>query len=264
MLGTGRAHADWSLSVARGPDGSPGLDGVPLPPAPEFAAAAILASVDRAVLSSTRCLAIHAAAVAGARGAAVIPGASGAGKSTLAAACMQLGLRLMSDEAACVDASSGLLVPHARPLGLSGHSRGLLGLHLGGGSPDEELATAPALLGGCVPADETVPVALVVLTDRRSDAAPGLLRGSQADGLAALLGGCLNAGAGARWSPESAWLVLGRLIRSVHVARLTYDAPQDGARLLAEALSPGQGPRPSAEPATWSKKAWRPPGPPDG
>ncbi len=58
---------------------------------------------------------LHAAAIAGERGAWVIAGASGSGKSTLAAALLGRGFSLVTDDYAPVEAGSGLLhrVPFA-------------------------------------------------------------------------------------------------------------------------------------------------------
>ena len=99
------------------------VGGRPLPGRPDRAAAAIVAVLDGEFLAATPCLTIHAAVVAGPRGAAIVPGVSGTGKSTLAAACQQPGLLLVSDEAACLDPHRDVLWPHPRPLGLDRGSR---------------------------------------------------------------------------------------------------------------------------------------------
>lgn len=201
------------------------------------AAAWALATIDRALLAASPCLHIHAAAVAGRVGAAVVPGVSGAGKSTLAGAAMQTGLRLVSDEAACVDPLADVLWPHPRPLGLSRHSRQLLGLpDPSAGASDEEYATAPGLLGACAATDTPVPARLVVLGVRAAGQEPALVPLDPGQGLAALLGNCLNTGTSSAWTAEAAWRRLVRLAQSVSMVRLTYDRPQDGARLLRQAL----------------------------
>lgn len=218
--------------VGRGHAAAPGA-----PAELDRLAAAVIASVDRALLAASPCLHVHAVSVAGSRGAVLVPGVSGFGKSTLAAAAMQAGLRLVSDEAACLDPVADVVWPHPRPLGLSAHSRRLLGLADPPGSPpEEERATAPDLFGRSAATDEPVPVVLVVVGSRRAGGAD-LVPSSAAEGLGVLLANCLNTGAGAAWSPEAAWRRLGRLAQSVSVVRLSFDRPQDGALLLAQWLS---------------------------
>ncbi len=213
---------------------------------PDRAAARVLGALDRALLASTRCLSIHAAAVAGPAGAAVIPGLSGAGKSTLAAASMQVGLRLISDEAACIDPSQEVLWAHPRPLGLSGHSRRLLGLAAPVSGPAEtERATAPSLLGACVPTDRPVRPVLLVLAERttaakqstRAEQVSRVVDASRLDGLTALLANCLNTGASGAWAPEAAWDRLTAMSSGLRVVRLRYDDPAEGGSLLAELLA---------------------------
>ena len=237
MLSSDRAPAERRIAVTRDRFGAPVLDGLTLSGELEMAAASLIGAVDRALIAASPCLCVHAAAVAGPRGAAIVPGISGSGKSTLAGAAMQQGLRLVSDEAACLDPHADVLWPHPRPLGLSSHSRVLLGLpEPAAGPTDEERATAPDLLGSCVPTDEAVPVALVVL-GCRGEGRAHLREVSQTDGLSALLANCLNTGGEATWTPRSAWLRLAALIPAVRVVRLDYDKPHEGAQLLVDALA---------------------------
>lgn len=203
----------------------------------EQTAALALSLVDRAALAHSRCLTVHAAALSGPRGCVVVPAASGSGKTTLAGAAMQSGLTLLSDEAACFTEPVGRLVPHPRPLGLSLASRRLLGLD----SPDDEdieQATAPGLLGETAPQDYRGECVLVALPARREGAAAALEPVTPAEGLAALLGSCLNVPSQSDhgWQPAQAWRYLSTLAPAVRLARLTYDSPYAGARLLVEAL----------------------------
>lgn len=215
------------------------LAGRPLPEDPDLAAAAIVAAVDRALLASTRCLTLHAAVVAGRRGAAIVPAASGAGKSTLAGACQQAGLLLVSDEAACLDQDRDVLWPHPRPLGLDATSRRLLHLPAPEDGPaDGERATSPALLGAVAPVDRPVVPVAVVIPDRRDGSGPAAFTPvSTAEALAELLAGCLNTGAGRLWTPERAWLRLTRLAPNLSAYRLVYGSPQDGAKAVATFLA---------------------------
>jgi hypothetical protein len=202
-------------------------------------AATALSAVDRAALDRNDCLVVHAAAVSGPRGCVVLPGASGSGKTTLAAASMQLGLSLISDEAACIKADSALLAPHPRPLGLSLASRELLGVATAD-DEDVEMATAPTLFGRSVPTSDYPRMVLVAIPDRRVGAEPALLEVMPSAGLASLLGNCLNAsldGRGGTWRSAAAWRLLTELTTQVKVGRLVYDNPYDGASLLRRALS---------------------------
>jgi hypothetical protein len=218
--------------------GVPHMEGTALPVDPDLAAAAVVAALDRALLATTACLTVHAAVLAGPRGAAIVPAVSGAGKSTLAGACQQAGLLLVSDEAACLDPDRDVVWPHPRPLGLDRRSRELLGLPPPGEGPvDGERATAPALLGAVAPVGEPVIPLAVVLPDR-SDAvsSPSITPVGRAEGLAVLLASCLNTGPGLVWDAERAWSRLGGLVRTLTCYRMQYRSPQDGARTLAALL----------------------------
>jgi len=67
-------------------------------------------------------LIIHAAVVAHADRALILPAPPGSGKSTLCAALVQRGWRLLSDELAIIDPQSGKLVPLPRPVSLKNAS----------------------------------------------------------------------------------------------------------------------------------------------
>lgn len=68
-------------------------------------------------------LVMHAAVVAQGDAAIMMPGFPGAGKSTLCAALVHLaGWRLLSDELAILDPTSGLVLPHPRPISLKNAS----------------------------------------------------------------------------------------------------------------------------------------------
>jgi hypothetical protein len=227
MLARGDAAADAVVSFDPAPD-----------EAIDRAAARCLSLVDRAALGNTDCLTVHAAALAGARGCVVVPGASGVGKTTLAAACMQTGLTLLSDEAACFSQPTGALVPHPRPLGLSQDSRQLLGLASPSDTGDEE-ATAPALLGQSAPHSFRGECVLVAVPLRRKGAEAALEPLTPAEGLAALLASCLNVpplDGQSGWQPADAWRYLSALSANVRLARLTFDDPYAAARLLVGAL----------------------------
>lgn len=212
--------------------------GKSLPDEPDRAAAVVVSAVDRALLGATPCLALHAAAVDGARGAVVVPGRSGAGKSTLAGACLQRGLLLVSDEAACVDPELDVLWPHARPLGLDQRSRDLLGLEPPAHGPaDEERATAPLLLGAVAdPATAATPIA-VVIPERGHKGVAALEATTTSEGLAALLAACLNTGSRSAWAPERAWERLARFTDGLPVYRMRYGRPGEGAEIIEQLVA---------------------------
>lgn len=113
--------------------------------APAVAAATVVWHLNAIATASAAHLVVHAGAVVGPSGGAVLlPGRSGAGKSTITAACVTAGLAYLSDELAALDPTTGRIVPYPRPLALEG----------------ERLVASSALGGGPV-AEPTPPAALV-------------------------------------------------------------------------------------------------------
>lgn len=226
-------------------DGPAVLSGTVEPSDAAAAAARLLAAVEQAALAWTVALPIHALAVAGPAGAVVLPGRSGAGKSTLAAAVLQRGLALVSDEAACFAEPTGVLVPHPRPLHLSLHSRRLLGVTVAPGV-DEEVGLPVELFGSALAPEETVRCVGVLLLQRETGTTARLVpAASRGAALAALLSGRLRSSPSARhrgpqgWPDECTWLYLSRLVGEAWVGTLVYDDPQAGAGALADALTNG-------------------------
>ena len=203
----------------------------------EQRAARTLSAVDRAALCRTHTLPIHAAAVAGPRGCVVMPGESGRGKTTLAAAAMQVGLTLLSDEAACLTEPAGSVLPHPRPLGLSAESRRLLGA-AAAGEHGIELACAPDLFGRSAP-NATQLTCVSVVIPRRCAKAPATLKEiGRMEALSVLLACRLDGTTGgSRWPDERAWRHLAQLVSTTPVRALTYDHPHDGARMLSTLLT---------------------------
>jgi hypothetical protein len=86
---------------------------------PSVAIATAVWRLNAIATESTAHVLLHAGAVAGPRGGAVLlVGGSGAGKSTLTAACVTAGLTYLSDELAAVERRTGRLIPYPKPLGL--------------------------------------------------------------------------------------------------------------------------------------------------
>ena len=204
------------------------------------ALAQIVSDVDHAAMAATPCLAIHAACVAGAAGAILVPGASGVGKSTLAAACMQSGMTLLSDEAACLRRDEAVVVPHARPLGLSAVSRRLLGLVVADTEADDnEVGLSPSVIGRPADARASFNVAMIALPRRARSAHAELVPVTAATALAGLLANCLNVpgqGPSASWTPGDAWRRLAALVTGVPTMALAYDDPHAAATVLGAAL----------------------------
>jgi len=69
-----------------------------------------------------QCLIIHAAVVERDGRALILPGSPGTGKSTLAAALVNRGWRLFSDELTLIDVDTGRIVPLPRPISLKNAS----------------------------------------------------------------------------------------------------------------------------------------------
>ena len=199
---------------------------------PEQRASRLLAAVERSALAASPALLVHAAALGEPDGCVIVPGASGAGKTTLAAAALQQGLTLLSDEAACLMDPVGMVLPHPRPLTLSRHSRNLLGVDEGQ-SRDEEIGLAPQEFGLCANPSTLSRCVAVVVPSWQAGARTEWQPVDRSVGLVALLGAVLDGG----WPPALAWEYLTRLVGSTLVARLSYDHPRDGAELLTDVLA---------------------------
>lgn len=88
-------------------------------PSPGRALDYLLWHINRQVLERTDdALLIHAGAVAGRRGAVVLPAPSGSGKSTVVAALVRSGMGYLTDEAAAIDPATSALHPYPKPLSL--------------------------------------------------------------------------------------------------------------------------------------------------
>ncbi|HEV2811539.1 MAG TPA: hypothetical protein VGV93_14220, partial [Acidimicrobiales bacterium] len=79
----------------------------------------LLWHINRQVLEHTDdALLVHAGAVAGRRGAVVLPAPSGSGKSTVVAGLVRSGMGYLTDEATAVDPATCTLHPYPKPLSL--------------------------------------------------------------------------------------------------------------------------------------------------
>lgn len=185
----------------------------------------LLATLTRALLSTTPLLGVHAGVVAGPDGLVVVPGESGHGKTTLVAALVQQGWGYVSDEVLAVDRADGAISPFARPLSLGSDSWRVLGLDPDGApGPDGEALVEVHRLGAL---GAVTGVRHVLLTRRR----PGTVTvdvGTPGQAVAALLASAFNH----YKAPQSSLQAVLHLARSAQVWDVGYqDAPQ-----LAELL----------------------------
>lgn len=205
---------------------------------PGQAAARLLHAVHCAALDATPTLPIHAAALAAHGGCVMLPAASGAGKSTLAAAAMQRGLTLVSDEAACLTSPARLIVPHTRPIKLSRTSRRLLGVS-DESDAEAEIGLAPDIFGLAAAPTSTHRCVGVLLPRREPGQTAALEPVSKSVALAAVLEHRLHYGQRA-WSNERAWDFLTEFVGGVRAAVLRFDDPFQAADRLIEVLTPSR------------------------
>jgi hypothetical protein len=182
----------------------------------------LLSRINGAVLTASPYLGIHAGVVAANGRAVAFPAASGVGKSTLVAACLQAGMSYVSDEALCLDWTTGDLVPYPRPIGLSDKSCRLLGL-----TPDPvtETALSAAMLGAKHAATPLQLSHLVLLNESNT----GLEPVSRNVGVAELLKRSFN-----HWhQPERAFELAHDVTREASVWRMGRGTPANAACRIA-------------------------------
>jgi hypothetical protein len=144
------AGAPGATAIAK--DGEPFTDGVPIDTALEVLERELRTEV---ALRAPGLIFVHAGVVAHEGRGLVLPGASFAGKTTLVAALVRAGAAYFSDEYAVLD-QEGRVHPYARPLAM--RENGVARLQ------------DASDLGGVV-GDRAVPVAAIVVTSYRDDAA---------------------------------------------------------------------------------------------
>ena len=170
----------------------------------------------RAVAAATDRLVIHAGAVARRGRAIVIPGSPDAGKSTLTAALLDAGCEFLSDEAAVLNLSTGLVEAFPRPLSLDPGSFSLLP-HLAPHPATTDLVRNQWFV---VP-DEVAPPcppAMVILPHVRPGTASELEPVTRSTALVALAESAFNLGAcGSR-----GFRALGEVVRRATCVRLYF------------------------------------------
>ena len=187
------------------------------------ALAQLLSRINQSVLAAAPYLGIHAGVVAVGDRAIAFPAASGIGKSTLVTACLQRGMSYVSDEALCLNWTSGDIIPYPRPIGLSVESCRLLGL-----TPDHPLETAwsAATLGAAI-AREPLQLEHLILLD---DSVAELEQAPRNAGAAELLRRSFN-----HWHhPERAFELAHEIVRTAQVWRIGRHDPHDSAKQIAD------------------------------
>jgi len=181
-----------------------------------------------AIDAAPGCVPLHAAAIETTAGVIAIAGRSGAGKSTLCAAAVLGGYPYVADEIAAVSPDTLHVHPFHRPIGLRRGGAAAIGVDYPD-SPDGRYdfvypwtVTGRLSHGGVL--------AGIVLVDRSDAVAPGL---GIVEGPTALLELSQHTviadellGVG--------FMSLDRIVRTVPVARLTYDTAAQALDLLAD------------------------------
>lgn len=186
-------------------------------------------------------LILHAAVVARGERAAILPAPPGSGKSTLCAALVNRGWRLLSDELALIDLTSGKIQPLARPVNLKNASIDIMQAYVPDAvfSPRVEDTTKGTVALMRAP-DESVAQAQdsatprwVVLPRYRAQAEASLLSMTSGETLMALAENAMNYHIlGAR-----GFDAVGRLVDSCDAYRFTYSRLDDAIRTFDELAS---------------------------
>jgi hypothetical protein len=183
--------------------------------------------INAAALSRVHGLIVHAGVVSAPGGVIVIPGRSGQGKSTVTAACVQRGLRYVSDEALVLDWETGRVQAYPKPLGLSPASQQMLGLDGAAAAQEEEKASIPAESLGAVDLRPGAVRDIVVIA--RTDGESELRGVHRSQAITELMPRCVNH----YERPEQTFDLLCALARSARTWELSYRSPQQAAELIS-------------------------------
>jgi hypothetical protein len=176
---------------------------------------------------------VHAGVVASGTRTIALPGGSGAGKTTLVAACLQAGFQYVSDEALCLDYSTGSVIPYPKPLSLSEWSRTAIQVHppdFGPGSGGSKTPIHPEAVGGVI---ALAPPQLSDLVTFERRPGPARLREL---GASQVVSGLLRYSFNHYKRPADAFELTTELARRCHGWALTYDDPTEAARLLRSSM----------------------------
>ena len=191
----------------------------------------VLAEVNRRAIDEMAYFGVHAGVVAVASKTIAFPAASGAGKSTLVAACVKAGFEYVSDEALCLDYSTGSVIPYLKALNLSRWSIEELALDFPDDLTSDLTKTPiPADRLGAVAAGDPRKLSDVVFAERRPGK-PNLVEISPSQVIAGLLRYSFNHFR----RPEDAFVLTTELARHSQGWKLEYENPNDAAELMLSA-----------------------------
>lgn len=222
----------WWAAFAAKPD--PAARTFKLAPAtaPEDLATAVsglLAEVNAHVLHEARLFATHAGVVAHAGQTIAFPAGSGVGKSTLTAACLLAGAGYVSDEALCLDWTTGQVRAYPRPIGLLPWTRRALSVPPTWNDREAETYVSAKDFGSAA-VDSPPALRHIVLLAGRGRGLPRLEPVPRQEAAAALLTRSFN-----HWrDPARAFAVVHEVVAAASTWQLRSGAPEATARLLLE------------------------------
>ena len=188
-----------------------------------------LGELNRRAVEDMSHFGVHAGVVASDKRTIALPGASGAGKTTLVGACLQAGFRYVSDEALCLDYSTGTVISYPKPLSLSTWSLQVLGVeqpNLDSNSDGSKTPLHPNAIGGVIAG---VPPELSDLVIFERGPGPATLRElPRSQVVRALLAYSFNH----YKQPSDAFHLVTELARHTHAWVLTYEDQREAADLL--------------------------------
>lgn len=190
-----------------------------------------LGEINRRAIDEMTYFGVHAGVMAVGARTIALPAASGAGKSTLVAACLQAGYQYVSDEALCMDYSTGLVVSYPKPLNLSQWSLEALGANTDPepNADGSKVPIPPDQLGEIADTDRTLTD--VVFTER-TPGPPALTRLPPSDVMAGLLRYSFNH----YKRPAEAFALVAAQARRANGLALQYEDPHTAASLLQSAF----------------------------
>jgi hypothetical protein len=193
-----------------------------------------LGEVNRRAVDDMAFFGVHAGVVASGNRTIALPGGSGAGKTTLVGACIQAGFHYVSDEALCLDYSTGSVIPYPKPLSLSGWSLDVLRVDASDLEPvtdGSKTPFRPEAMGGVI---AMAPPELSDLVIFERHAGPARLRElPRSQVVTNLLGFSFNH----YKQPAEAFRLTTELARRCRGWVLGYEHPADAAALLSSELT---------------------------